>query len=93
MAMWRAIGSDLGFAIFLPFTLFIALSSTFGFYWIGYEGNPLVIAFGLSITWVLLLIMGLVVYGRWTLVMLFGAPFALFWPILFILAQFVSYDD
>jgi len=91
----RAIQSNVGFGVFLGLTFLLALFTPVSPYFIeraGFmiEGAAFLITFGFSAAWSLLLVGGLVVYGRHTLWMLFGAPFAYMWPFIAIAAQFVG---
>jgi hypothetical protein len=88
----RSIQSQVGFGVFLGLTFLLALFTPVSGYFIEGE-NPFLLSFGLSAVWSLLLVGGLVVYGRQTLWMLFGAPFAYMWPFIAITAQFVGPYD
>jgi hypothetical protein len=94
----RSIQSEVGIGVFLGLTFLLALFTPVSSYFIergGFmiEGGAFLTTFGLSAVWSLLLVGGLVVYGRKALWMLFGAPFAYMWPFIAIAAQFVgSYD-
>jgi hypothetical protein len=87
----RSIQSQVGFGVFLRLTFLLALFTPVSGYFI--EGGGFLLSFGLSAVWSLLLVGGLVVYGRQTLWMLFGAPFAYMWPFIAITAQFVGPYD
>ena len=87
----RSMQSQVGFGVFLGLTFLLALFTPVSGYFI--EGGGFLLSFGLSAVWSLLLVGGLVVYGRQTLWMLFGAPFAYMWPFIAITAQFVGPYD
>jgi hypothetical protein len=84
----RSIQSRVGLGAFLGLTFLLALFTPVSANFI--EGEGFLLSFGLSAAWSLLLVGGLVFYGRRTLWMLIGAPFAYMWPFIAILAQFVG---
>jgi hypothetical protein len=92
MKQTRAMQSKIGFGVFLGLTFLLALFTPVTPNLIE-GGGGFLLSFGLSVAWSLLLAGGLIVYGRPTLWMIFGAPFAYLWPLVAITAQFVGPYD
>jgi hypothetical protein len=88
----RAIQSALGFGFFLGLTFLLAFFTPFSPNWIE-GGGGFLLSFGFSAAWSLLLVGGLVLYGRRTLWMILGAPLAYLWPLVAIAAQFLGPYD
>jgi hypothetical protein len=88
----RAIQSKVGFGLFLGLTFLLALFMPYSPNLIE-GGGGFLLSFGLSAGWSVLLVGGLVVYGRKALWMFFGVPFVLLWPFIAITAEFVAPYD
>jgi hypothetical protein len=88
----RVIQSEVGFGVFLGLTFLLALFTPYSPNLIE-GGGGFLLSFGLSAAWSVLLVGGLVVYGRKTLWMFFGVPFVLLWPFIAITAQFFGTYD